>query len=354
MSVFIHWIFSSLLMILAMNLTYGWDIIYSFALMLLFCMIYLLFLANHTTLSLHIIISAILALWIYYDPHLVFLWPVYSSQLYRVKHGTYFLAYGTAILLLACPSLLLALFLIVCSLLFYYFYHHECQQCIKLKELLIEVDANRSESLRIATINQTLSKTSELAKNEAILNERRRISRDIHDNVGHELTSSILQVKLLRLRHEELDSDLALLEATLTSSLDQIRHLIHDLHRDSADFALMVRRIIDEYRFCPVHFTTQLQSEPPTLLSLELIGIIKEALSNVAKHSDATRVDISFTETPSTYTLLIIDNGNLRPMNDEGLGLISIKEKIYELAGDIHITNHKGFRLYMTLPKNQS
>lgn len=81
-----------------------------------------------------------------------------------------------------------------------------------------------------------LSQETQLALQ--IVEERNRIARDIHDNVGHLLSSAILQIGALEMINQEpkLKEPLENLSATVHTGMDRIRQSVHDLHETSISF----------------------------------------------------------------------------------------------------------------------
>ena len=92
---------------------------------------------------------------------------------------------------------------------------------------------------------------------------------------------------------------------------------------------------------------------------------VKEALSNVARHSNATLVQITMREHPALYQLCIEDNGTLEEglslsennrealFSSRGIGLSNMNDRLKILNGNLQITIQKGFRLFITIPKEQ-
>ena len=88
-------------------------------------------------------------------------------------------------------------------------------------------------------------------------------------------------------------------------------------------------------------------------VKLCFIGVIKEALSNTAKHSDGDSIKIIIREHPALYQLSIADNGSCPEKIDEsGMGLANMRERAASLNGNINITSgSKGFRIFLSVPK---
>ena len=92
--------------------------------------------------------------------------------------------------------------------------------------------------------------------------------------------------------------------------------------------------------------------EVPKAIKYCFIAIIKEALTNVAKHSNATNVSILVREHPSLFQLIIADNGTKLPISDyTGIGLTNMQERIANLKGTIQINKKNGYRIFISIPK---
>lgn len=188
----------------------------------------------------------------------------------------------------------------------------------------------------------------------ATLAERNRIAREIHDNVGHLLTRSILQVSAMLVVHSgntELKEPLLAVKDTLSDAMDNVRQSVHNLHEESINLQQQLTRLTDDFTFCPVQLTYD--STPlPKELNYTFIAIVKEALSNIARHSNATRASVSVLEHPSLYQLRIHDNGTLQTQDSpDGIGLFNMEERIRALDGNFHIDRTNGFKIFISIPK---
>ena len=188
----------------------------------------------------------------------------------------------------------------------------------------------------------------------ATLDERNRIAREIHDNVGHQLSSSILQTgALLAVTQEESTREhLISLKDTLTASMDSIRHSIHEIHEDSLELENKIQELIQHFDFCPITFEYQIEHDFSIKMKYAIIFIIKEALSNIMKHSNATSCLISIYEHPAFYQILIHDNGTRKTsLTSGGIGITSMEERIESFHGKLHIHTDNGFKIFITIPK---
>lgn len=227
---------------------------------------------------------------------------------------------------------------------------------------------------RLHKKNQELIETQNFEIKAATLDERNRIAREIHDSVGHQLSSAILQTgALLAITQEEqIKERLTNLKDTLTVSMDSIRHSIHNIHEESLDLEEKILGLIHAFTFCPVTLEYQVVHEFSMKVKYALIFIIKEGLSNIMRHSNATSALISIYEHPAFYQIRIRDNGTGKgsfskmqlqspeypiaknPLSEDGMGLIGISERVEALEGKLNIRCENGFELFITLPANNN
>lgn len=222
-------------------------------------------------------------------------------------------------------------------------------------EMLISLEAK----------NRELLEKQDYEVNLATLNERNRIAREIHDNVGHVLSSAIIQVGALLAVTPDgpVKENLKALKETLSGGMDRIRESVHNLHDSSVDLHAEIYSIIKNFSFCRVSFTDDLESRPPVQVTYCFLAVIREALANTAKHSDATEVRLLLREHPALYQLIISDNGSrpprglsMSPKGDYipdggGIGLKSITERVERLRGNVHIRYDRGFEIFVSIPK---
>lgn len=221
-------------------------------------------------------------------------------------------------------------------------------------------DDSRENHLLLTEKNKILLEKQDYEIYTATLRERNRIAREIHDNVGHILSRSILLLGAARAlnQQEELHPVLDNLGTSLDSAMDSIRSSVHDLHDDSIDLEETVKSLVAGFTFCPAVLHYDMTRTVPREVKYCFINIIKEALSNVIKHSNAEKVRITLQEHPALYQLCVEDNGTLtapdsrrRDSAPEGIGLANMRDRIMALNGTIQFTTDFGFRIFITIPK---
>ena len=216
------------------------------------------------------------------------------------------------------------------------------------------LDATKELSLKLEQQNQDLIDKQDHEIHIATLNERNRIAREIHDHVGHQLSSSLLQIGALMAISKDPDQLLRLdgLKKTLSLGMDNIRDSIHNLYDHAIDLDAQLTEIINHYSYCKVSYHNTILEPPNQKQSYAFISIVKEALSNIIKHAQATEVTILLREHPGMYQLIVHDNGNVVDYNpDHGIGLKNMAQRVEILKGHMQIRTQNGFEVFVSLPK---
>jgi len=229
----------------------------------------------------------------------------------------------------------------------------EALESIKNKYHTLQDNA-KEISIQLENKNKGLMEKQDYEINLATLKERNRIARDIHDNVGHLLSRSILQIGALLALNKDQDTmeSLLLVKESLSEAMSSIRSSVHDLHEESIDLAVEIQKLIDGFQFCNVKFYHDLDSVLNKNIKYCFISVTKESLSNIIKHSNATEAQISIFEHPSLVQLVIQDNGSkICYKSENGIGLKNIKDRVSAIGGNINITTEKGFRVFISVPK---
>lgn len=229
-----------------------------------------------------------------------------------------------------------------------------------LEQKLIETRDNSQELTMLLTEkNRRLCESQDYEIYLATLKERNRIAREIHDNVGHMLTRTILQVGALLIinKDENQKEGLESIKETLNNAMTSIRQSVHDLHDESVD----LRQTIDEaIRSVSEKFEVtkdfDFSDVMPRNVKFAIIGIVKEGLNNAAKHSNGDKIFLSVQEHPAFYQLTIEDNGsNSGEIHEGGIGLSNMRDRVKNLGGIIQINSlRNGFKIFVSIPKGRT
>ena len=256
-------------------------------------------------------------------------------------------------------------------ILAFFLWSHTRQYEILTRNFRQSRDDSEEHALLLSEKNKALLEKQDYEIYAATLRERNRIAREIHDNVGHVLSRSILMTAACKTinKNEALDPLLGNLEESLNGAMNSIRSSVHDLHDDAVNLEDAIKGLVKDFSFCPVTLTYDMSRQVPREVKYSLISITKEGLSNVMRHSNADSVNILFREHPALYQLCIEDNGTLGSKIPDiqtdadsnkmetvsgGMGLSNIRDRVKALGGTVQITQEKGFRIFVTIPKSGS
>jgi len=247
-------------------------------------------------------------------------------------------------------------FLVFLSALSYLLEYHAYSLEHLTQKYIRSFDATRERNLYLKSKNDALIAKQDYEISLATMHERNRIARDIHDNVGHLLTRSILIAGAIKTmnKDEELLMNIDSLDTTLNKAMTSIRSSVHDLHSIHFNLEEAIQLILNDFSFCNVKFTFHASKDIPEEICFNFLAIIKEALTNAAKHSNATQISILLQEHPGLFQLVFEDNGTkLTNIISDGIGLKNMEGRIIQLQGNIHIRRQNGFRIFITIPKKR-
>ena len=256
-------------------------------------------------------------------------------------------------LLLINPSILALLLAIMSLYLSIVTYKYN----IMLEENKTIRDSLTEDTLYLRKYSEQLKVDREKNIHIAILTERNRIARELHDSIGHYISSAILQTEALKmLSPQGMNTEgLDVLQNTLENGMEDIRKSIHNLYSESLDLRAKVYQLSEDIPKLDMTLNYNLSNELNYELKFDILSIIKEAMTNCAKHSNASELTISLFEQPTFYSIVIKDNGNIfdHEVNilSKGIGLSSMTEIANKYGGFINYGFDNGFKVHVTLMK---
>lgn len=183
--------------------------------------------------------------------------------------------------------------------------------------------------------------------------ERERIGRDLHDILGHTLSSIVLKADLANrlLQKQQLDAaqqQLTELSQIARESLSQVRQSVSGYRHQglAAEVAKLLARLRDG---C---FVAELQGEIPRLNARSetaVILILTELVTNVLRHSNGHCCQLLFHQTEHALQIRVSDDGQSAPLT-EGNGLSGIRERVAALEGHLEIRRADGYAVDIMLP----
>lgn len=215
-------------------------------------------------------------------------------------------------------------------------------------------DQLKEDTLYLRKYNEQLKIDREKNIHIAILTERNRIAREIHDSIGHSISSSILQVEALKVisDNNSLES-LDLLQNTLSTGMNDIRMSIHNLYNESLDLKKRIESLCAESPSLDIDLNYRLEEPLNYEFKFDILSIIRESITNCIKHSDATKLSITLLTQPKFYSITIRDNGKTftrqKNLLSQGIGLMSMDEIASKYNGLLNYKFEDGFNIYITL-----
>jgi two-component system sensor histidine kinase UhpB len=195
--------------------------------------------------------------------------------------------------------------------------------------------------------------------------ERLRIAQELHDEVGQTLTAVLLQLgRSARHADPKLESELLETQETARASLEDVRRISRELRPEALDdlglasaivalterfsqgVGLNVRRVID-------------RELPPLSEEAELViyRVAQEALTNVARHADTDRAELSLTSSNGRLILRVADHGRgFDPTRAEGGGLRGMRERAVLVGAQLAVSRapRGGAEVRLTVPVTEN
>lgn len=241
---------------------------------------------------------------------------------------------------------------------------------VLLQNKINENDAIRSLNKKLSETaselkmaNLQLENYTQTLEENAKMKERNRLAREIHDILGHSLTSIIIGleacVAIIGFEPDVAKKQLGKILELSRKGLDDVRRSVRELKVD----------MISKYELIPsvVAMVNDINECTPVRIDLEIVGtvlklkedeaqtfyrIIQESVTNAIRHGKATHIDLLISFHHHRILIKISDNGIGSSLVEEGFGLTHIKERVVLLNGNMHYETQpgKGFLLNVEIP----
>lgn len=221
------------------------------------------------------------------------------------------------------------------------------------------VDTSQDELGQVAhqfnQMAEQLQNLLETRRQLATLEERNRLARDLHDSVKQQVFAISMQVAstriLLRRDINAAEEHLVKTENLVKQAQQELTTLIRELRPvalEGKGLIVALRELLPQWsQHSEIVANLQVEGSSTLALSVEeaLFRVAQEALSNIARHSKATLVQLTLSMTGTTITLTIQDNGQgFDPVRLEqrGVGLLSMQERVKALGGELRVESTPG------------
>jgi len=188
--------------------------------------------------------------------------------------------------------------------------------------------------------------------------ERRRISRDLHDDINQRLALLAMDIEAverqLNFPSGNVGESVRAIQDRVVELSDVVRHLAYQLHPsilDDLGLPIALQRLVDDFtarsniRGSFGH--KNIPAAVPQEIATCFYRVTQESLNNVARHAEASRVEVELIGSESELMVTITDDGvgfnSEQPRNGaHGLGLLGMKERVALVHGDLHVTSAVG------------
>lgn len=190
--------------------------------------------------------------------------------------------------------------------------------------------------------------------------ERNRIAGEIHDNVGHTLTSAVIAIeageKLLAQNSKEALEKFSLAKKQVKRGLDDIRSSVRAIQKGAEKaFVVALEELLESIHQntgLTISHIVELSSELLPIQKHVLLGAVKECATNSLKHGESTQADLLVQEYKGSVRMTFSDNGKGTDGFRFGFGLQNIAARVQSLGGTMatHSTQGEGFSVSINIP----
>lgn len=227
--------------------------------------------------------------------------------------------------------------------------------------LMNTILSERQSREELARANEKLRQYALKIENQATLEERNRIAREIHDSLGHSLTALNLQLetalKLSQSNPTKATNFLSRAKELASKALQDVRHSVskmrsHPLQSQSLEQAIGL--LAEDFQSSNgINLVCEIQIDYPLSVEINtaIYRIIQESLTNISKYADASEIYLKLTTNISGLQLKIQDNGRGFDLtqNTTGFGLQSMRDRTLAIGGQISINTAPGCGCQITV-----
>lgn len=216
-----------------------------------------------------------------------------------------------------------------------------------------ETDIQRKQTYDLEKVRAELLEANQSISHQAELMERYRISRDLHDHLGHDLTGTLFAFKAYEyIEDEEVAENLrAEIKKRLERSTENLRETVHNMTPLTFIGVEQVDSIVEGFQQYDVHYykSGDMQKVSAHHWNL-LVSYLKEALTNISRHSDAKKVEVNLQVTGTIVRLAVHDDGTPGEQDVKGSGLRNLQMRAKSMGGSLSINHDDGYLLVCVLP----
>ncbi|HXU92069.1 MAG TPA: PAS domain S-box protein, partial [Gallionella sp.] len=230
--------------------------------------------------------------------------------------------------------------------------------------IAMDITEQRQSEMKLALSYKELQRLSSHLEN-ALEDERTRIARELHDEMGATLAAMKMRLAWLAsrlpLQMRHLAEETEHISELVSDGIQTVRQIVHKLRPSLLEDVGLVAAIEDYVKKFRQHTGIECMLSlpgqefvPEQGQAATLFRILQESLSNVAKHAQASRVDVILTKRGKSLLLVVEDNGIGFELGrkEKSFGLLGIRERALMAGGKARISSEpgKGARISISIP----
>lgn len=218
-------------------------------------------------------------------------------------------------------------------------------------------------TFQLSQVNMQLQEYAITVQQETLLNERKRILREIHDTVAYTLTNLVMMLEAAKyiVKHtdKKLYEHLELARGQANNGLTEVHRVLQDLQPvqlSKTSGLHAIQELVTTFKKATqIEIDLNLGNAPLNFgdeAELVAYRFVQEGITNALRHGRATKISISISLFNQKIHILIRDNGVGTDNLKEGYGLSGMRERIERLGGQLQIASDagSGFRLLAIIP----
>lgn len=223
-----------------------------------------------------------------------------------------------------------------------------------IHEKTLEVDQLREKGYDLELEHEKLIKMQSDISRHAALKERDRIASKLHDDLGHSLTGALLALRAYEASLYQDQEKIKAVHYRLDEGLKRLKETVHQTKSEEAYGLEQFKQTIKDFDAVPVKLTLRgnlLMIPSPFWHHLQT-GL-KEALTNVTKHAEASEVRITLEVTDQVVRMICENDGLISQKVNKGQGIHYMRKRYEALGGYLSYQTGHTFKLIVTLPLSE-
>lgn len=232
-----------------------------------------------------------------------------------------------------------------------YFAFFDLKNSEYLEKLLKKIDNIKEEYLNISSKNISILKENDRLLEIERLRTREKLARELHDLLGHTISSSIIQIASLKIplkNNPETLRDLNIVQDTLSKGLTEMREKVRGIKTANIDLRKEIEGVFQKFKIPKENLYYDIDTENFELKQ-DILRIIKESISNFSREKNSFDYELFLSSTNSRQVLKIRDKSNIKNKEIiEGCGFSNMHRIAEKYGGKFNYFFYNGLNLHFS------